>query len=88
MPCPRLRVGGNCSTAGAGMSRKHTANLMRAAIVSIGAAVDNVHAGRLDADEREELARVCDRLAGALRAEDRPAAIDGDVISVVIEGDS
>ncbi|MBQ0928572.1 hypothetical protein [Saccharopolyspora endophytica] len=67
------------------MKTGQTANLMRAAIVSIAAAIDNVEAGHLRADEREELARVCDRLAGALRAEERPAAIDGDVISVVIE---
>lgn len=62
-----------------------TASLMRAAIMSIGAAVDNVEAGKASPDDREELARVCDRLADALRTDELPVAIDGDVISVVID---
>ncbi|WP_406690551.1 hypothetical protein REH65_32430 [Saccharopolyspora sp. ID03-671] len=62
-----------------------TATLMRAAIISIAAAVDNVEAGYTSRNEREELARVCDHLATALRTADGPAAIDGDVISVVTD---
>ena len=65
---------------------RSTAIIMRAAIVSIAAAVDNVEAGHCTRSEREELVLVCDRVAAALRGEiDRSAAIDGDVISAVVE---
>ncbi|WP_406690161.1 hypothetical protein REH65_30245 [Saccharopolyspora sp. ID03-671] len=64
----------------------NVANVMRGALVSIAAAVDNVEAGHTTPDEREELARVCDRLADVLRRDTgRPPAIDGDVIAVVVE---
>lgn len=60
--------------------------IMRAALVAIGAAVQNVEIGRADQDELDELALVCERLAQALRsAGDRSEAFEAEVVSVVIE---
>lgn len=59
---------------------------MRTALVAIGAAVQNVEAGRTDQDELDELALVCELLARALRSGgDRSEELEAEVVSVVIE---
>lgn len=59
---------------------------MRAALLAIGPAVENVEAGRSDQDELEELALVCERLAQALRSDDkRLVTLEAEVVSVVID---
>jgi hypothetical protein len=55
---------------------------MRTTLIAIGAAVENVEAGRSDPAERECLACACDALARALRAADA-RAIDSEVIEVI-----
>ncbi|SFS92729.1 hypothetical protein [Saccharopolyspora flava] len=59
---------------------------MRTALVAIGAAVQNVEAGRSDQDELDEMALVCDRLAQVLRAAaEQTEALEAEVVAVVIE---
>lgn len=57
---------------------------MRTALVAIGAAVENVDAGRAGQDELEELALVCERLAQVLRF-DAPTELEAEIVSVVID---
>lgn len=59
---------------------------MRTALVAIGAAVQNVEAGRTTQDELDELALVCERLAKALRSDgEQPEALEAEVVAVVID---